>query len=100
MERSMMTIETLLLAALYIKRIRETGSYRLQLSTICILVTTTLYMGSKFLEDQVLSTHVWAAASGFRVVDIVTAERALLRTLDYRLHAALEEIHAVIAEAL
>lgn len=82
----------LLASLLYIGRIRASQRYLLTRDTFCVLFVTTLYVASKFHEDNVCKLAFWASISGFTVANLRAAERSILSTLRWELYHSTEEL--------
>lgn len=89
----------LLASTVYLNRIRASRAYRLTRESFCVLTSVCLYLATKFLHDKVFSVKHWASAAGFTVADFLSAERELLRTLQFELFVSPNDLQQLLALA-
>eukprot|EP00700_Malawimonas_jakobiformis_P002511 EC724309.1.p1 GENE.EC724309.1~~EC724309.1.p1 ORF type:complete len:211 (+),score=31.86 EC724309.1:39-635(+) len=84
---------TIIVAGLYIMaRIRGTERYRVTRNTFCILFSTCMWMASKYHDDAPLNVNYWSHLTALPASYITTAERSLLRLLDWRIYHTAEDL--------
>lgn len=87
----------LLTALVYVLKVRRGGIYRLKQTSVCILLTASMYIASKILSESVDPVSVWADASGFQCSTVIDAERKVLTALRWRVFATCDDIAAALS---